>query len=143
MYENILDKYKRKMINSILSSLSKKDIDSAGFVLGKDPKGSIYKDVKIVNNTPVSFVEVIRGSGNDRKSGYIMTATLKKYRGKGYSKELSNTMLQEFKKNNKGIKTLYWECKHDNPGSSSIAKALGFKKAKDFKEEDDNYMYEL
>ncbi len=89
---------------------------------------------------PQAFAEIERDP-DDSKSGYISVAVHKDYRGQGLSKDVCKEVLQDAK--NKGLKDIYWETSKDNPASGATAKSLGFEKAKNYRKNDDNYVYHL
>ncbi len=130
-----------------------KDIEDIGKTLSKDElskitrdktyklsKNSVYSDVAYAGGKPASFLELYKDEGYEKGQVSINVATAPEFRGKGLSKKLVKKVLDNPPE---GVTEIYWETDTDNKASSAVAKSLGFEKAKDYGEGDDNYVYKV
>lgn len=130
-----------------------KDIEDIGKTLSKDElskitrdktyklsKNSVHSDVAYVDGKPASFLELYKDEGYEKGQVSINVATDPEFRGRGLSKKLVKKVLDNPPE---GITEIYWETDTDNKASSAVAKSLGFEKAKDYGEGDDNYVYKI
>jgi RimJ/RimL family protein N-acetyltransferase len=133
------DNIQVKDIQSILSTLSKKE---RRHVLGSqkysDSKYSCYRKVIKIKGKPAGFIEAFRDPDLKPNEAIVISAVGKNYRGQ----KLATKMVQDLVENPpKGIDILYWETTKDNPASAKAALTAGFKKAPDYNNDDDNYIY--
>lgn len=111
--------------------MSKKDREKLGlydrpYKLGKGEK-FITKQIKMLGDEPVAFFDIVKGG--DYISAVVGTRGGKKYRGKGYAKEVVKSGLDYWDKNKAkyGNKPINWWVRDDNIGSEKIAQSTGFK----------------
>ena len=126
-------------INAILSTLSTSE---RKHVLGNRPyknsRYSVYRKVARRNGVPAGFIEAFRDPDLKRNEAIVITATNKKFRGQGVSKELTRDLVSNMPK---GIDVLYWETTKGNKASGRVARSAGFKRSKNYDSIDDNYVY--
>lgn len=111
-----------KYVKNIVDSLSKNElyeICDGKFVKSPYVK---YREVMMLNNEPVSFIEVYTLPNMDKNTGIIVIATKQKYRHNSYADILVGRM----KKNIKGINVLLWEVNSNNANSISLAEKNQF-----------------
>lgn len=87
-----------------------------------------YRDVLLLDNTPVAFLDVYTMPEMSKNEGTIVLAVRagSKYRHHGYGTILVNRMQKHVTKQT-GITKLIWEYDNDNIKSRDMAKLLGFK----------------
>ena len=96
--------------------------------------------IKDSNGHAQAFAEIERDP-DDSTVGYISVAVHKNDRGQGLSEKACKAVLEDLK--DTGLKEVYWETSKDNLASSTVAKKLGFEPAKNFDQNDDNYVLKL
>lgn len=110
-----------KIYNS-LTDVEKEYIDSDGFE--KSPF-VVCRKVLYINDLPISFIEIIE-MPDYKNNGYVVAATRKEYRNKGFVKLLVKMAEQEL--NN--ITNLIWLYDKENLSSEKTAISLNFEKVK-------------
>lgn len=128
-------------VNSIVDSLSFKEKQLLGAPTSKkhkwiDPETSVQqcqhiakRIIKKDGNTPVAMIELWDSDYNKGSLEVaIATRADKKYRRKGYSKEIVNDALKWFNQyGSKKYSEIEWWARKDNIKSISLAKKSGFK----------------
>ncbi len=129
---------KENDIRSIGDSLSKEELgkitQGKHYSLAED---SVYSKVEYVDGKPAAFIELYRDEGYEKSQVSVNIATNPKYRGLGLTKKLVNAAIEEAPDE---VKEIYWETDTSNKASSGLAKKMGFTKAEDYSEDDDNYV---
>lgn len=111
-----------KYVKNIVDSLSEKDLYK---ICNGDFKKSPYvkyREVVLLNNDPVSFIEVYTLPSMNKRDGVIVIATKDKYRSCGYANILINRMKSKIK----NIDKLIWKTDMNNINSRNLAKKNGF-----------------
>lgn len=110
-----------KIYNS-LTDIEKEYIDSDGF---EESPFVVCRKVLYINDLPISFIEIIE-MPDCKNNGYVVVATRKEYRNKGFIKLLIKAVEKEL--NN--ITNLIWLYDKENLSSEKTAVSLKFKKIK-------------
>lgn len=110
-----------KIYNS-LTDVEKEYIDSDGF---EESPFVVCRKVLYINDLPISFIEIIE-MPDYKNNGYVVAATRKEYRNKGFVKLLVKMAEQEL--NN--ITNLIWLYDKENLSSEKTAISLNFEKVK-------------
>lgn len=128
-----------KQVFDSLTDSEKKNLTSNGKY--SDSENLISRNVvEGSKGNPVSFAE-IEHDPDDKKIGYLSTATKSEFRGKGYSDAAVASVLSNARE--KGLEKIYWETTTDNIASGKAAQKFGFEKTKNFSKGDDNYVYDF
>ena len=128
----------REVFNS-LSSKEKSNLSSNGRF--KNSKTLVVRSIiRDSKGSPKAFAEIERDT-EDPSIGYLSIAVHKDSRGQGLSNKACQKVLNDVK--GYGLKEVYWETTKDNPASGALAKKMGFKPAKNFSENDDNYVLSI
>lgn len=131
------------LVKKIVDSLTKEELSHICTGEFKDSPYIIYREVLSVNNKPAAFIDIYSiPKEMNKDEAVIVVACNPKFRKNGYVELLVERAIPIIKKENK-IKYLYWETDKSNKASSNIAKKFKFKKAKNFDENDDNYVINL
>lgn len=116
--DNFLD------IINIVDSLTKKELLNICNGNFKDSPYVKYRKCLLIENNPVSFIEIYQLPNEEYN--FIVLATKKEYRHKGYSCILYNKMISEFQNYEKY--KFMWRVNKDNINSYNLALKLNFKK---------------
>ena len=112
-------------VKSIVDSLPENELKYICNGTFKNSPFVIYREVMVINNLPVAFIEIY--SFKNKFQGIIVLSTRygEKYRHKGYMSELLSRSIQWAKKN-KNIKELIYPVKTSNKSSISLAHKFEF-----------------
>lgn len=110
-------------VEYIVNSLNQKDKSKICNGAFKKSPYTKYRKVLMVNNSPVSFIEVYE-MPQDKGVGYVVVATNQDNRGCGYSKQLVSEFLSSDE--SKQFDTIVWKYHEGNIASINFAKSMGF-----------------
>lgn len=129
-YYVYLSKKDENDIKEILDSLDEEQRSYLGNDYFIDKYKIIYFDINRVNGKAAGFITVV--SRMEGPYGFVMLAVKPEYQGKGIAKRMASKMIQEFKKSKK-CRCLTWNIDFGNNASEKVAKDVGFKFYKKYK----------
>lgn len=125
-------------VKTIFKSLNKSDKSQLSSGDYENSSYIIYRNVLKYKGEPKAFVEIFNDPDYPKDTAFIVVASTKDSRGKGYVQKLLSIAINNVR--TKGISKLIWESSKQNHGSIVLAKKFKFTKTS---ENDEDYEYTL
>lgn len=125
-------------VKTIFKSLDKSDKGQLSSGDYENSSYTIYRNVLKYKGEPKAFVEIFNDPDYPKDTAFVVVASTKDSRGKGYVQKLLAIAINSVR--SKGISKLIWESSKQNHGSIALAKKFKFTKTS---ENDEDYEYTL